>query len=728
MTQAMTTGGASDQGTPTHCPYCALQCAITISPGRTTHGIPLVSPRDFPVNRGGLCQKGWTSAELLRAPDRLTTPLLRSADPLPRSTEFSPAGQPFRAGTWDEALGHVVATITRLRREHGPDAVAVFGSGALTNEKAYLLGKFARVALGTSQIDYNGRFCMSSAAAAGNRAFGMDRGLPFPVTDLDQAGLVILAGANPAETMPPLMGHLTGRDTRLIVIDPRRTPTAQAALNAGGLLLQPAPGTDLALALGLLHIAATSGHLDTPARAEYRRARTAGWELAWQRAAAWWPERAERVTGVPVADMRAAVQMLHEATSAYILTGRGAEQHSKGTDTASAWINLALAFGLPGTPGNGYGCLTGQGNGQGGREHGQKADQLPGYRSITDPAARAHVARVWGIPEADIPGPGRSATELLDAIGTDGGPRALLVFGANLVVSAPRARHVAERLARLDLLVVADSVPSETAQLADVVLPVTQWAEESGTMTSLEGRILRRRRAVAPPEGVWTDLEVLSALATRLGRGAAEFPADPDAVLAELREASAGGLADYSGADPGRLEAEVPLYWPVARSSSPEGTPRLFASRFAHPDGLARFQPVNHRDAAELPDADFPLFGTTGRVLQHYQSGAQTRRVAELAKAQPEAFVEVHPDTARRAGLSDGGYARVRSRRGDVLARVRCVPTMRTDTVFLPFHFPGDGAANAVTNPALDPVSRMPEFKVCAVRLEPAMEIAGTAA
>jgi assimilatory nitrate reductase catalytic subunit len=286
------------------------------------------------------------------------------------------------------------------------------------------------------------------------------------------------------------------------------------------------------------------------------------------------------------------------------------------------------------------------------------------------------------------------------------------VFGANPVISAPRSLDVTARLRALDLLVVADALPSETAQLADVVFPIAQWAEESGTMTSLEGRILRRRKAVDPPPGVRTDLEVISALATRLGRAAAEFPADPDAVLAELGEASRGGRSDYSGVTPERLDDESrPVHW---------GGTRVFLERFAHPDGRARFVPVDHRDAAELPDEEYPLFGTTGRILQHYQTGAQTRRVAELAAAAPEAFVEVHPDTARRAGLADGKRATVRSRRGTVTATVRCVPTLRYDTVFLPFHFPGDGTANAITNPALDPVSRMPEFKTCAVRLEPA--------
>lgn len=696
--------------TATHCPYCALQCAmsITVAPGNA----PAVSPRDFPVNRGGLCQKGWTAAALLGTPERLTTPLVRDQ-----------ATGTHRRASWDEALDLVASTLGKLREAHGADSVAVFGSGALTNEKSYLLGKFARVALGTSQIDYNGRFCMSAAAAAVNRAFGLDRGLPFPVTDLDMADVIVLAGANPAETMPPLMGHLTGK-TKLVAVDPRRTPTAEAALRSGGMHLQPTPGTDLALALGLLHVAWVSGYLDTPDRIAYRNARTAGWEETSRTLTAWWPERVERLTGVPVTDLRRAAHLLHTAARGYVLTGRGAEQHSKGTDTVTAWINLALALGLPGTPGNGYGCLTGQGNGQGGREHGQKADQLPGYRSITDERDRAHIAKVWGVDPRDIPGPGRSAAELLDALGTEAGPRALLVFGANPVVSAPRALRVRDRLKALDLLVVADFVPSETARLAGVILPVTQWAEETGTMTSLEGRVLRRRKAVEPPPGVRTDLAVLSELAVRLGRRPGEFPVDADEVLAELRAASAGSRADYSGVTPERLAAGLPLYWPVTAA----GAPRPFTERFAHPDGRARFVPVDHRDAGELPDADYPLIATTGRVLQHYQSGAQTRRVPELARAQPEAFAEVHPDTARQAGLRDGVLARVESRRGAVTARVRCVPSIRLDTVFLPFHFPGDGAANALTNPALDPVSKMPEFKVCAVRLSPVGQQASTAA
>lgn len=680
-------------GENTHCPYCALQCGMALDP--TGDGVVV-----RPTTNGGLCLKGWTSAALLDSPHRLTTPLIRVGGTL------QPAG-------WDTALDLVARRLKEIRDVHGPDGNAVFGGGGLTNEKAYLLGKFARVALGTSQVDYNGRFCMSSAAAAAGRAFGMDRGMPFPLSDVDCADVVLLVGANPAETMPPFLSYLRKAIDHggLVVVDPRRTPTAELA----AIHLAPAPGTDLALALGILHAVVAGGDL----AGEYVAARTIGFESVWRIAAAWWPERVERVTGVPATEQRRVAGLLARARNAYILTARGTEQHASGVATVGAWINLALALGLPGTPGSGWGCLTGQGNGQGGREHGQKADQLPGYRRIDDPVARQHVAAVWGVPADSLPGPGRSAYELLAALGTSGGPRGLLVFGSNVAVSAPHAGHVVDRLAALDLLVVADVVLSETAALADVVLPVTQWAEENGTLTNLEGRILLRAKAVDPPADVRTDLAVLHGLAVRLGQPPERFPADAEAVFTELCAASRGGLADYSGVTYARLRAGEALHWPVPSPGHP-GTPRVFLDAFAHPDGRARFVAVDHSGPAEPPDAEFPLCATTGRVLAHYQSGAQTRLVPELAAAAGRMFVEVHPDTARRAGLDDGMPAIVESRRGHTAALVRCVPSLRADVVFLPFHFPGAERANLITNPALDPTSRMPEFKVCAVRLRPA--------
>ncbi|WDP97704.1 molybdopterin oxidoreductase family protein [Micromonospora chalcea] len=691
--------GSGPAQAATHCPYCALQCGMVL---RATGDGVEVGARDFPTNRGGLCQKGWTAADLLDHPDRLTTPLLRDR----------PGGE-LRPATWDEALDRIAAGVRDVQQRHGPHAVAVFGGGGLTNEKAYALGRFARVTLRTRHIDYNGRWCMSSAAAAGNRAFGIDRGLPFPLADLGRADTLLLVGANPAETMPPLMRHVTDlreRGGRLIVVDPRATATARQA----DLHLQPLPGTDLAVANALLHIALTEGWLDRAYVAE----RTTGFDEVRRTVAGYWPAEVERLSGVPVADLYATARALATVDRAIILTARGAEQHAKGVDTVTALINLALALGLPGRPGSGYGCLTGQGNGQGGREHGQKADQLPGYRRIDDPAARAHVAGVWGVEPDSLPGPGVPAYQLLDALGTPSGARALLVFGSNPVVSAPRAARVESRLRALDLLVVADFVRSETAELADVVLPVAQWAEEDGTMTNLEGRVLRRRALREPPAGVRTELEILAALAGRLTDGA-PLPSDPREVFAELGRASAGGPADYAGITWDRIDADTGVFWPCPDRDGPD-TPRLFADRFPTPDGRARFHAVTHRPAAESVCADYPLHFTTGRVLAQYQSGAQTRRVAALRRAAPGGFVELHPDLAARLGVTEGAPVRVVSRRGELRAPARLSTAIRPDTVFAPFHWPGAQRANSVTNDALDPVSGMPEFKICAVRVEPA--------
>jgi assimilatory nitrate reductase catalytic subunit len=663
-----------------------------------------LEPTDFVVNRGGLCAKGWTAAELLDHPDRLLTPLVRE-DPGDR-------GSPLRQATWDEALDRIVTAVVDSQRRYGRDSVGAFGGGGLTNEKAYTLGKFVRVALRSASIDYNGRFCMSSAATAANRALGVDRGLPFPLADLAGARTILLVGANPADAMPPSMQYLdAGRaaGARHIVVDPRRTATAKGAYRH----LQPLPGTDLALANGMLHIAIREGLIDE----DYIRDRTTGFATVRAACNAYWPGRVERITGVPEADLRETVRLLAGGGPAMILTARGAEQHSNGTDTAQAYLNLALALGLIGRPYSGYGTITGQGNGQGGREHGQKADQLPGYRRLDDPAARAHVAAVWDIDPTELPLPGRSAYEMLDRLGTDGGIRVLLVLASNIAVSAPHSNRVVDRLRALDLLVVSDIFLSETAALADVVLPTAQWAEEEGTMTNLEGRVIRRRRALTPPRDVRTDLEVLAELANRLGRGR-HFSADPRTVFDELRRASAGGVADYSGITYERIEAEEGVFWPCPAEDHP-GTPRLFADGFPTADGRARFLPVEHRDPAELPDRQFPYVLTTGRNMQQYQSGTQTRRVRSLAVALPEPRAELHPDLARRHGIADGDMVELRTRRGRALLRARLVPGIRPDTIFAPFHWPG---TNALTNPALDRHSKMPAFKACAVAIAPAPE------
>jgi assimilatory nitrate reductase catalytic subunit len=683
--------------TKTHCPYCSLQCGITLDVSGGPSKPPVLAPQaDFPTNRGGLCAKGWTAAELLGHPERLTRPLVRDG-----------RGRRLREATWNEALERIVAAFQGTQRDYGLDAVGCFGGGGLTNEKAYQFGKFARVALRTSAIDYNGRFCMSSAAAASNRSFGIDRGLPFPLADIAGADVILLVGANPAETMPPAMQHFDAgraRGAKLIVVDPRRTPTASRA----DLHLQPVPGTDLALANGMLNVIAREGLIDR----EYVAERTTGFEAVRRAVRLYWPDRAERITGVPENDIVAAARMLAGADRAMILTARGAEQHSSGTDTAQAFINLALALGLPGRPYSGFATITGQGNGQGGREHGQKCDQLPGYRRLDDPVARAHVARVWGVNPADLPSSGQSAYEMLSGIGAPGGVRALWAMASNIVVSAPNSLHVAEKLADLDFLVVSDIFLSETAALADVVLPTAQWAEESGTMTNLEGRVILRRAALTPPDEVRSDLDVMADLAKRLGVHG--FSADPQEVFAELARASQGGKADYRGISYERIATGDGVFWPCPSPGYPD-TPRLFLEDFPTPDRRAHFHPVEQRAAAEVPDDEFPYYLTTGRVTSQYQSGTQTRRVATLAEATSEPVAELHPTLGSRHGIVNGGKVRLKTRRGEVVMTARINDGIRPDTVFAPFHWGGAASINRLTNPALDPHSRMPSFKVCAV-------------
>ncbi|MBC7631117.1 molybdopterin oxidoreductase family protein [Aeromicrobium sp.] len=696
--------------TDTHCPYCALQCAQSLSRdesdgGEVTAEHVVVGPRPFPTSAGGMCQKGWTSAELLTVPDRITVPLRR-------------VGNGFEEVEWDVALDDIAARVRAIGERDGSDAVAVFGGGGLTNEKAYQLGKFARLALRTRNIDYNGRFCMSSAAAAANRTLGIDRGLPFPLTDLVDADVVMLFGSNLADTMPPAVQHLgqvRGRGG-LVVVDPRRSATARLTGEGAGEHVQLVPGSDLVLVLGLVHIVFAEGLADV----DYLAARVDGVEAVRRSVSEWWPERVAATTGVPETQLRRIARALADASphrggrGAFLLTGRGSEQHVNGTDTVTAIINLALVLGLVGADRGGYGAITGQGNGQGGREHGQKADQLPGYRMIDDPAARKHVAAVWGVDPALIPGPGVPAVELLTGLATPGGPRALFVHGSNVVVSAPDADVVRRRLQALDLLVVCDFVPSETAMLADYVLPVTQWAEEEGTMTGLEGRVLRRRKAIDAPPGVRSELEIFAALAARLD-APGTWSIEPREVYDELRRASAGGRADYAGISYDRLDAGEALYWPCPTDDHP-GTPRLFAESFPTPTGRANMVAVRVVEPDDVLREEAPVWLVTGRVLQHYQSGAQTRRVVRLNDSMPRAHVEIHPSLADRLGIEGVEDIRITSERGSMVAQARISPDIRPDTVFVPFHF-ADGLVNAVTNAATDPVSGMPAFKVCAAQI-----------
>lgn len=670
-----------------------MQCAMTLEASAT--GLRAVGDPAFDVNAGELCMKGFTSAETLAHPDRLLAPLVRRAGTLVEAS-------------WEEALDAAALGFRSVRDRAGVDAVAAFGSGALTNEKAYALGKFARLALNTANFDYNGRFCMSSAAAAANRSLGIDRGLPFPLAWLETADVLLLAGGNPLDTMPPLERYLASPRARggLIVVDPRATAFAAGA----ALHLQAAPGTDAIVAYAILHVLIAERHIDDV----YIDARTSGFADVRRIAERVHPERAERQSGVPADDLRVAARLLASARRAIVLTGRGVEQHRNGTDAANAYLNIALALGLPGRDGSGFGTLTGQGNGQGGREHGQKSDQLPGYASVDDPIARERVAAVWNVTTARLARKGLTAAEIFGTLGDR--IHGLFVMGSNPVVSAPRSADLRKRLARIEHLVVSDFFLSETAEFAHVVLPVRQWAEECGTMTNLEGRVLLRERCAVPPPGPRGDLDILLALGERLG--VKLFPnAHAETVFDEVRRASAGARADYSGISYPRLRAGETLYWPVPDLTH-SGTPVLFTERFPTPDGRARFIAVRAEAVIEQTDAAYPWTFTTGRTREQYLSGNQTRRVARLAAASPEPLAELHPTLAAKFGITDGAAVRVTSRRGSVVLRARLSTAIRPETIFAAFHWGGNFTVNDIVGGALDPHSRMPPFKACAVRIE----------
>jgi assimilatory nitrate reductase catalytic subunit len=685
-----------DKVVPTHCPYCGMQCGLNLLVEKNR--VVGVEPRyDFPVNEGRLCPKGVTAYLQTHHPDRLLFPLIK------RNGIFERAG-------WDEALDLVVSKFKEIQAKNGKDALAVYSGSSLTTEKTYLVGKFARVGLGTRYIDYNGRLCMASAAAGNNKAFGVDRAAN-PWSDIPHAEVLIIAGANCAETFPIINGYLWNqRDNggTWIVIDPRETPTARQ----GDLHLQLKPGTDVAVTNGILNVLINENLIDE----EFIANRTNDWEAAKAAALKYTPEIASEISGVPAEKIIQAARLYGRAKTGMILHARGIEHHSNGTENVLSYINIVLATGKIGSQGRGYGTITGQGNGQGGREHGQKADQLPGYRSMLNPEHRQYVADVWGIDVAEMPQAGVSAVEVFQKM-REGEIKGLLSICSNMMVSLPDTNKVRASLEGLEFNVCIDFFMSESSRYADVVLPGTTWAEDEGTTTSGEGRVIKINKAIDPPGDAREDWQILQEIARRMGRGKYFQFNSPREIFDELRVASKGGKADYYGITYEKIEKQNGVFWGCPTLEHP-GTPRLFEEKFAHDDGRAKFHAVEYKGAAEKPDEEFPLILTTGRVVYQYLSGNQTRRIGFLVQQCPEPYVEIHPETAHKMKINDGERVKVISRRGEGIFPALVVRTIRPDTIFIPYHWGERLAANQLTNPALDPTSKIPEYKACSAKIE----------
>ena len=692
--------GEPDRVVKTHCCFCGQQCGIQLKvKGEEVVGF---EPwEEFPFNRGKLCPKGVKRYMQGSHPDRLLGPLQRV-----EGRGFEPIG-------WDVALDRTAGEMKRIQREHGRDAFAVLSGASLTNEKAYLMGKFARVALRTANIDYNGRLCMVSAAAASKKILGIDRAAN-PWSDIRQAKCILIAGANVAECAPITTEYIwSARENgaKIIVLDPRMTPIARTV----DLFIPVRPGGDIGIFNGMLHVMIERGWIDR----DFIAAHTTGWENVAEAVAKYTPEYAAKIAGVPPSMIVRAAEMWGPATSSFLLHARGIEHHSKGVDNCMAAINLVVATGRIGREGSGYAMITGQGNGQGAREQGQKCDQLPGQRDIENPEHRKYIAGVWDVPEESIPRKGVSAVEIVEKIHA-GEIKGLLLLCFNPMVSLPDQNFVREALEKLEHFAVIDFFLSETARHADVVFAGSLMEEDEGTTTNVEGRVIHHRKVVSPPGEAREDWRVILDLAERLGQKERFAYTSPKDIFEELRVASKGGVSDYYGITWERIDAEDGVAWPCPSLDHP-GTPRLYeGGRFAHPDGKAHFVPVEWRPAAEETDDEYPIVLTTGRVVSQFLSGTQTRRIGALVDQTPEPFCEIHPRLAEKLGVVDGDFVEVASRRGSTTVKAMIVKTIRPDTVFIPYHWPHARAANNCTIRALDPISKIPEYKICAVRVKKA--------
>lgn len=687
----------------THCAFCGMQCGMNIRVSNETNTVLGVEPRyDFPMNGGRLCPKGVSAYRQAEHSERLLMPMIRKNGVL---TEAS----------WEEAYDLIVSRIKGLQAQYGKDSIGIYSGSSMTNEKCYIMGKFARIGLGTRYIDYNGRYCMSSAATGFNQSVGIDRGSTGPWSDIKFADVLLIAGSNTAECHPLSMPYIWGardRGAKLIVADPRQTKTALVS----DIHLDLRPGTDIALTNGLLHVMIAENLVDR----EFIERHTSGFEKLAETVQRFDPATAAEITGVAAEKIVAAARMFGQAKNGFVLFARGVEQHTTGSDTVSNYVNLCLTTGKIGRKGAGFATFTGQGNGQGGREHGQKADQLPGYRKITDPAARAHVASVWGVDESEIPGPGISAFEMLKSLGEE--IKMLILVCSNPMVSAPSVGDVEKYLRKLDFFVAIDMFLSESAELADVVLPSTVWVEDNGTTTNVEGRVIRIKGIDRTPGESKRDWKIVCELAERLGRGQYFRYNSPEEIFDELRAASKGGIADYSGITYDKIDRMNGVFWPCP-SEEHEGTPRLFEDyRFNFPDGKARIHAFEHTGPNEKVDPDYPLILTTGRVVYHYLSGNQTRRIDSLRRLCPDPYCEIHPELAGRLGIGNGENVKISSRRGSIVVPAKITKTIRPDSLFVPYHWGKTLAINHLTNPSLDPKSKIPEFKVCAVKLEKAKQ------
>jgi formate dehydrogenase major subunit/formate dehydrogenase alpha subunit len=673
--------------TLTTCPYCGTGCAFYLLSDDTGRLVGVEPSATHPVSRGRLCVKGWNAYAFVHHPDRLTTPLIR------REGRLMPA-------SWDEALALTAERLQEISVKYGPDALMFFSSAKATNEENYLMMKLARAGFGTNNVDHCARLCHASTVVGLAATLGSGA-MTNSISCMDEADVILVTGSNTTEQHPLIGARILEAvqgGTKLIVADNRRIRLARSA----DLHLRHRNGTDVALLGGLMHVILREGLEDR----EFIAARTEEFEALKKSVEPWTPKAAAAVTGLSPGEIVAAARLFASAEKGMIVYSMGITQHTHGVDNVRAVSNLALLTGNLGRTGTGVNPLRGQNNVQGACDMGALPNVFTGYQQVADAAVSERFARAWGVD--GLPGkPGQMATTAMNAA-AEGKVRGFFILGENPMLSDPDQDHVRRALRRLDFLVVQDIFLSATAELADVVLPAACFAEKEGTFTSTDRRVQRVRKAVEPPGEARADWEILCDLAARIGCPGMTY-ADPSQVMAEI----ASLTPSYGGINYGRIET-LGLQWPCPESTHP-GTPVLHVGACTR--GKGRFAPVGYTPSAELPDADYPLVLTTGRTYFHWHTGTMTRRTHLLDREERFPFVELHPEDAARLSVREREEVTVATRRGEVRARARVTEMVFPGIIFMPFHFE-EGAANALTHNVLDPEAGIPEYKVCAARVE----------
>ncbi len=670
--------------TLTTCPYCGTGCTLELHV-RGDKIIKVKSPKDG-LNHGNLCVKGKFGYDFVNSSERLTKPLLRK-------------GKDFVEIEWDRAIKLVGEKFGKIKSEHGPDAIAGLSSAKCTNEENYLFQKMMRAAVGTNNVDHCARLCHASTVAGLAISFGSGA-MTNSIDDIEDAGAILVIGSNTTEAHPIIgLGVLKAvreKGAKLIVIDPRGIKLTKFA----DAWLPQKPGTDVAVLNGLMNVILSEGMADK----EFIKDRTEDFEGLEKILPFYTPEKVEKISGVRADDLRRAARMYASAESASIIYSMGITQHITGVDNVKSIANLAMLTGNMGRRGTGVNPLRGQNNVQGACDMGALPNVYPGYQKAADSDARVKMGKAWGreLPDST----GLTVVEIMNAAG-EGRIKGLYIMGENPMLSDPDVGHVEKALENLDFLVVQDIFLTETAALADLVLPGVSFAEKDGTFTSTERRVQRVRKAIDSVGDARQDWQIIADIADVLGYEMSY------SSVSEIMDEIAQVTPSYGGMSYNRID-KIGLQWPCPDKNHP-GTPILHAGKFTR--GLGKFHGVEWKPPAEEPDVEFPMILTTGRLLNQFHTGTMTRKTEGMDEVGPVAAAEISPKDAKKHGLRTGDKVTLTTRRGEIEATALVTEKSRPGIVFMPFHF-FEAPANRLTNPALDPIAKIPEFKVCAVRIK----------